>query len=134
MSDLFIILPEINEDWVERHFSELLSDGSDVLHCRTSVNMEHNIGVDGFADAFDKITDEEIESFYLGMNKYEIEAEFQSRDHVEAIFRTYSLWNKKVSTIHQLYDYNQAIKDIVIYISETYARAWAKHLGLLKED
>lgn len=134
MSDLYINLPTINEEWVEKNLSELLSDGTDFLHNRYPQDMEFSIGVLGFAEAFENISDRDHENFYFRSNEHEIEAEEQAEKHIKELFETYGLWDKRICTIEEVYKYNEALKEIIFYIADDYARGWAKYLGLLHED
>lgn len=133
MSDLYINLPTINEKWVEKHLTELLTDGTNFLHDRYPQDMEYSIGVLGFAEAFENITDRQREDFYLRSDQ-EMEATKEAEKHIKELFKVYGLWDKKVCTIEQVYKYNEALKEIIFYIADDYARGWAKYLGVLHED
>ena len=128
MTDLMIHLPTIDEDWIESHMGELLTDATDFFDTVEPQSLEFSIGALGFADAFRNMSWQKRERFF--MSDYELQAEQDSQRHVENIFKSYGLWEKKVCTVEDIDTYNEALKEIIFQICDNIALAYAKYLQL----
>lgn len=128
MTDLMIHLPTINEDWVENHMSELLTDATDFFESVEPQSFEFSIGCLGYAQSFRNMNARKRERFFMSDQEYE--AEKESEQHVKSIFESYKLWDTVVATKEDIDTYNEALKEIVFQIADNYARAWAKYMNL----
>ena len=128
MTDLMINLPTINSEWVEKHFSELLSDGTEFFYSVDPISMEFSVGCLGYAEEFKKLSDLEHEKFHLSDEVYD--AEHDSKDHIESIFKDHRLWNKMIVTKNEIESYNDALREIIFQIADNYANAMARYMGL----
>lgn len=127
-SDLFIELPTLNEEWIEDKFGELLTEATDFFDTVEPQSLEFSIGALGFADAFRNMSWQKRERFF--MSDYELEAEENSRRHIENILKSSGIWEKKVCTVADIETYNEAIKEIIFQICDNIALAYAKYLKL----
>ena len=128
MTDLIINLPTINSDWIETHFSELLSDATEFFYNVDPISMEFSVGCLGYAEAFKKLSDREHEKFHLSDEMYN--AEHDSKDHIKSILKDHRLWNKMVVTKNEIETYNDALREIIFQIADNYAHAMARYMGL----
>ena len=127
-SDLMITLPTLNEDWIEDNLGCLLTEATDFFDTVEPQSLEFSVGALGYAQAFQSMSWQKREKFF--MSDHEINAEKDSRRHIESIFKSYGIWEKQVLTIEDIQTYNEAIKEIIFQIVDNYALAWAKFMNL----
>ena len=129
MTELTITLPQLDANWIESHLTELLTDGTEFFHCLDPKSVELGVGSLGYAEKYNELSDQQRERFYLSNHEYEVTREI--RRHIQNILKDYGLWGKKVQSLEQIEDYNQAVRDIVFMISDRYGIAWARYMGLV---
>ena len=127
-SDLMITLPYIDENWIEAKFGELLTEATDFFDTVEPQSLEFSIGALGYAQAFQSMSWQKRERFFL--SEFELDAERDSRSHIENIFKSYGLWEKLICTVEDIQTYNEAIKEIIFQICDNIALAYARYLKL----
>lgn len=130
MSSLQIILPEINEEWMEENLYQLISEGIELLHLTRPDCIAMSIECTEFGEVFNDLVDETYTSFYECYPPEYQEFEKQSDQCARYLFSDYNLWNKQIVTKEDIDDYNEVLHELVFQISENAAIAWCKFLGL----
>ena len=128
MSDLMITLPTIDETWIESNFFELLSDGTDFFETVQPSSLEFSVGALGYADAYDNMSYQDRERFYLSEEESEVTR--RCRKYVESYLKDWGLWGKSIITKQEIDNYNECIREIIFMIADQYALGFAKFLGL----
>ena len=134
MSDLFINLPVLNEEWIDKHTTELMTDGTDILEMTRADCIAGSVGCTDFTEAFNNRTDSQMEHFYSGLNEYERVISDKVPDRIRDILKGYEIWEKSICTTSDIEKYNECIREIIFQIAEDYAHAWVKYLELEYDD
>ena len=128
MTDLMINLPTINSEWVETHFTELLTDATELFHSIDPKSLEFSVGCLGYAEAWKNLSRAKQEKFYLSAEMYD--AEHDSKDHIESILKDHRIWDKVIVTKNEIDTYNEALREIIFQIADNYANAFARYMKL----
>ena len=130
MSELQIILPRIDEAWMEENLYQLISEGIELLHLTRPDCIAMSIECTEFGEVFNDLDDYSYNNYYEGYPPEYQKAEKESDQCIRYLFQDYNLWNKDIVTKEDIDDYNEVLREAVFQISERFAIGWCEFLGL----
>lgn len=133
MDRLDINLPILNKEWVEARRYDIEERAFNEFEMMNSIGWAEELDSHDFEEKYDNCTSDDVRNWrsnYLDNYLY-----YKVPEYAERIFKERDLWEKHICTEQLIEDYNEAVKDLVHWLSFNIALSWARCLNCdVKED